>query len=138
MKKLTPTKMRNLYYESGGEGRFQNWTQIEKLVEWPPAEKAVFFFYDNSVIVGASAGEGELEALDAWRRKYSVRTVPLTPYTNRDTYTGKASRKHDAEWYEMYKQGMRQSDIARALGVSPAYVSIIKRRMRMDNPLDIV
>ena len=128
MNPLTPTQMKNIFYRNGGTGRYETWTQVEKLLEWPPGENAVFMFYRGSILVGASAKDKK--ALDTWRRTYTMRTLPNSRHgTNSGKpYTAKASNKYDTVWLEMHQQGYKQSDIARKLGVSPAYVSVIKKR----------
>lgn len=131
--KYTPNVMRNLYEKNGGYGKYETWTQVEKLTEWPPGERSVMFFYRGYILVGASA-DNRAE-LDVWRRKHSVWSLPKTVWSKpreASNYRSPITIGHqkDAAWLEMHRQGMKQSDIARALEVSPAYVSIIKRRMR--------
>lgn len=128
---LTPTQMRNIYKLNGGDGSYETWTQIHKLVEWPPADTAVFFFFKGTVLCGCSAvDKGKL---DTWRRKYSVRRIPKSAHSEDREW--KRTDKYD-EWYELYKQGYKQSEIAKMLGVSASYCSIIKKRMCVEK-LDI-
>ena len=124
MNPLTPTQMKNIFYRNGGTGRYETWTQVEKLTEWPPGESAVFMFYKGNILVGASAKDKS--ALDAWRRKHTMRTLPNSKFGNNST--ARISYKHDKAWLEMHQQGYKQIEIAKKLGVSPAYVSIIKKR----------
>ena len=133
--KLAPNTMRNIFYKNGGEGTYATFTQIAtgNFKEWPPGEHSIVMFYKHSIIVGTSAVDKV--ALDNWRRKYSVYAVPKMPYS--EEYTQPKLNRYDDEFIEMYKRGMRQSDIAKQLGVSPAYVSLIKKRLKnnVDRPL---
>ena len=124
---LTPTQMRNIFKLNGGEGTFETWTQVKKLEEWPPGEYAVFMFYKGTILCGCTAKDRT--ALDTWRRKHSIRKLPKSAHS--ETVNWQRTSKYD-EWYELYKQGYKQSDIARALGISPAYCTIIKNRLRKE------
>ena len=123
--------MKNIYHLNDGIGNFRTWTQVKQLTEWPPGERAVFMFYKGYILVGASCKD--TAELDVWRRKHSVSQIPKQDYTDDDGYTAKASNKYEQAWLERYQAGMRQGEIAKQLGVSPAYVSILKRRYLATN-----
>ena len=94
-------------------------------------------FYKGTILCGCSARDKV--TLDKWRRKYSIRTLPNNRYgsnNGKKPYTAKAQTKYDEKWYELYCAGWRQTDIAKHLGVSNAYVSVIKRRYRAKGLVD--
>ena len=128
---LTPTQMRNIYKLNGGTGFYETWTQVAKIQEWPPGEHAVFMFYKGTVLCGCSSKDRG--KLDTWRRKYSLRKVARSHYS--EDIKWERTSKYD-EWYELYKQGYKQTEIAKMLGVSAAYCSVIKKRI-MQKEVDL-
>ena len=120
--KLTPNQMRKIYSDLGGDETFSTFTQIAKLVEYPPGEHSVFFWYKGTIIVGATAVDKV--ALDTWRRKYTMKALPKMTYTP----TEPRKKSKGELWAELHNQGWTQADIARELEVTPAYCSILKKR----------
>jgi len=129
---MNPTQLKWIYLANQTDPRpakYKTWTQIAYLQEWPPATSAVFFWWKetNTIIVGCNYDEHCVEALRDWRIKYSINKIAGRSHKNWKNIDEK-NATYEA-WKDMYlNQGMRQSDIARKLGVSPAYCSNMKKK----------
>lgn len=127
---MNPTQLRYIYNKHSGEydQKYKTWTQVERLVEWPPCTTAVFFYWKetNTIIVGANYDEKTRLPLREWRLKYSINKIA----TN-DGYNKKIEKTNPIyeAWREMYyDKNMRQTDIAKTLGISISYCSMMKNK----------
>lgn len=131
---MNPTQLRWIYNKHCKDehpAKYKTWTQVAKLVEWPPCTTAVFMWWNDSVIVGANYDDECRESLYHWRVKYSLNKIAKV--RDLEPCAGiHATNPNYQAWREMYyEQGMRQVDIARTLGISPAFCSQMKRKHEM-------
>ena len=129
---MNPTQLRYIYNKYSGEydQKYKTWTQVEKLVEWPPCKSAVFFYWreTNTFIVGANYDDETRIPLQEWRVKYSMNRVNINTNYNDPKVKNKTNPMYEA-WREMYyEKNMRQTEIAKILGISISYCSMIKRK----------
>lgn len=133
---MNPTQIRWIYNKHNTEedtAKYKTWTQIKRLVEWPPCKNAVFMFWNDTVLVGANYDEETRYPLQEWRQKYSLNKIAVAD----PDQTVKQENPYYSAWKEMYLiKGMRQSDIAKELGISVAYCSIIKKKHKL-NAFDV-
>jgi len=134
---MTPSQLRyifNKYSFDDKPAAYKTWTQVERLVEWPPGTSAVFMMWNDTIIVGANYDEETRVALYDWRIKYSMNKI-AKPSQEKDPLNGITENNPNyLAWQKMfYEDGMGQSEIARILGVSPAYCSNMKRKFEQQN-----
>lgn len=132
---MNPTQLRWIYNKHCKDehpAKYKTWTQVAKLVEWPPCTTAVFMFWNDTIIVGANYDDECRQDLYEWRVKYSLNKIAKSR-DYKDPYGGITEKNPNyIAWKEMYyEQGMRQSEIARVLGVSPAHCSNMKKKHEM-------
>ena len=142
---MTPTQLRYIYNINSGDDKpaaYKTWTQIAMGSgwDWPPGTTAVFMMWNDTIIVGANYDEETRIPLYEWRKKWSLNKI-APQMANRDPTGGiTAQNPTYIAWQDMYyKQGMKQSDIARALKISPAHCSNMKRKYEQEqNEVDTV
>lgn len=141
---MNPTQLRWIYNAHNfkycadkAPAKYKTWTQVKRLKEWPPCTNACFMWWEetDTFIVGANYDDATVEPLREWRQKYSMNKIA---YSSRrapeDGWHYQDTNVNYAAWQDMYyNMGMRQSEIARALGVSSAYCSNMKRKYEWDN-----
>ena len=118
---MNPTQLRAIFNLHSGDdepAKYKTWTQIAKMVEWPPCKNAVFMFWRNTIIVGANYDDETKTALYEWRKKYSLNKIPRT--TDDRWKTIDRNNNYEA-WKRMYINAIKQSVIERKQGISPAY-----------------
>jgi len=140
---MNPTQLRWIYNklsyqysEDKTPAKYKTWTQVKRIKEWPPCTNACFMWWEenDTFIVGANYDDDTVGPLREWREKYTLNKLA---YNNRRApaeWNYHPKNTNYEAWQDMYyKQGMRQSEIARALGVSSAYCSNMKRKHEWDN-----
>lgn len=133
---MNPTQLRWIYNThcfDKAPARYKTWTQVKRLKEWPPCTNACFMYWaeTDTFIVGANYDDDTIDELRAWRKKYSINKIA---YAVRESWQMADENPNYETWKDMYyNKGMRQTDIARELGVSPSYCSNMKRKYEWEN-----
>jgi len=125
---MNPTQIRWIYNKHNTQedtAKYKTWTQIQRLVEWPPCTSAVFMFWNDTVLVGANYDDETRMPLFEWRKKYSLNKIAEADPNQKI----KKENPYYSAWKEMYfSKGMKQTEIAKALGISAAYCSNLKKK----------
>ena len=132
---MNPTQLRFIYNKYSYDttpAKYKTWTQIAMGSgwDWPPCTTSVFMMWNDTIIVGANYDEETRVPLYEWRIKYSLNKIPK-PSQEKDPLNGITENNPNyVAWQQMfYEEGMKQTEIARQLNVSPAYCSNMKRTL---------